>query len=387
MNSTNSQNFGVLRSVDSQNQAARQVSAQSTQTRNSGRSKSFLNPTGVDAASPPPKDIGAWVELAVFVSYVLVSAFHPIFIDASKSVGDDGKKFYSYNALSTVVLMTLIISFFTIYLCYAIGGQKEFMSIWNPKPLMLFSLNGVVYALGDYLQMASMGSLQGAAYQILMQTRIVLTAAMMICVKGVFQTRLQWTLLGMLMCSMSVYMVVESQSKGSGGGGGVPLTGMLLAFAKVVLSCASAVISDKYMKVYKDDSTHVQVARIHVGRALGIVIFSLFTPVYSGGFFTGWDGMTWVVTVAFIVKSVSSLYVVSLLDSILKNIAESFAVLVIYGYDVVMPWIPKDFDVATFLAVLVVVCTCAAYVDAKAPIEKAALYDQHAKLKALGMGP
>mmetsp|Transcript_114299 Transcript_114299/g.180491 ORF Transcript_114299/g.180491 Transcript_114299/m.180491 type:complete len:235 (-) Transcript_114299:347-1051(-) len=233
--------------------------------------------------------------------------------------------------------------------------------------------------------MASMGSLQGAAYQILMQTRIILTASMMICVKGVFQTRLQWTLLGMLMCSMSVYMVVESQAKGSGGGGSVPIMGMMFAFTKVILSCASAVVSDKYMKVYKDDSTHVQVARIHVGRGLGILLFSFFTPVYSTGFFVGWDAMTWAVTGAFIVKSVSSLYVVSLLDSILKNIAESFAVLVIYGFDVLMPWVPKDFDVATFLAVLVVVCTCAAYVDSKVPIEKAAQYDQHEKLVKLGI--
>jgi hypothetical protein len=351
-----------------------------------GRSKSFLNPTGVDATTPPPKDVGAWVEMAVFFSYVLISAFHPIFIDSSKSIDDNNKKFYAYEPMSTVVLMTLIISAFTISLCYALGGQKEFASIWNPKPLILFSINGVVYALGDYLQMASMGSLQGAAYQILMQTRIILTASMMICVKGVFQTRLQWTLLGMLMCSMSVYMVVESSSKGGGGGdGGIPIMGMLFAFAKVVLSCASAVVSDKYMKVYKDDSTHVQIARIHVGRAVGIVIFSFFTPVYSHGFFVGWDAMTWAVTGAFIVKSVSSLYVVALLDSILKNIAESFAVLVIYGYDVLMPWVAKDFELATFLSVLVVVCTCAAYVDSKESIEKAAQYDAEEKLKKMGL--
>jgi hypothetical protein len=232
-----------------------------------------------------------------------------------------------------------------------------------------------------------MGSLGGAAYQILMQTRIVLTATMMIFVKGVFQTRLQWTLLGMLMCSMSVYMVVES-SGGGGGDGGIPIMGMIFAFAKVILSCASAVISDKYMKVYKDDSTHVQIARIHVGRAVGIVIFSFMTPVYSNGFFTGWDGMTWAVTVAFIVKSVSSLYVVALLDSILKNIAESFAVLVIYGYDVSMPWVSKDFELATFLSVMVVICTCAAYVDSKEPIEKAKQYDDEEKIKRqmAGMG-
>jgi len=70
------------------------------------------------------------------------------------------------------------------------------------------------------------------------------------------------------------------------------------------------------------------------------------------------------------------LYIVALLDSILKNIAESFAVLVIYGYDVLAPWVNKSFDASTFMAVMVVVSACAAYIDAKATVEKAAKYDK-----------
>mmetsp|Transcript_18159 Transcript_18159/g.28591 ORF Transcript_18159/g.28591 Transcript_18159/m.28591 type:complete len:387 (-) Transcript_18159:255-1415(-) len=352
--------------------ASRQVSNESVK-----RSKSFLNPTGVNATTAPPKEVGPWMEMFVFVSYILISAFHPIFIDGSKSVDEEtGKKYYGYEPMSAVILMTLLISVFTLVFCYAVGGKKEFDSVFIPKPLILFSINGAAYALGDYLQMASMGSINGAAYQILMQSRIILTASLMICIKGVFQTRLQWILLSILMCSMSTYMVIESGDAGSGDSG-VPLTGMFIAFVKVVLSCSMAVVSDKYMKVYKDDSTHVQLARIHVGRAVAIVIFSFFTPVYSGGFFNGWNSMTVAVTVAFIAKSVSSLYVLSLLDSILKNIAESFAVLVIYGYDVLMPWVQKEFELPTFLAILVVVSACAAYVDSKEPIEKAAQYDAY----------
>jgi len=366
--------------------ATRQVSQNSIVSRMSvsviGRTTSFLNPTGVDAKSPPPKTINPWMEMFVFVSYILISAFHPIFIDGSKSVNEEtGKKYYGYEPMSTVVLMTLLISVFTLVFCYAVGGKKEFDTIWDMKPLLLFSVNGAAYALGDYLQMASMGSLQGAAYQILMQTRIILTATLMICIKGVFQTRLQWILLTILMCSMSTYMVIASGDSGSDGG--VPIAGMALAFTKVVLSCLTAVVSDKFMKVYKDDSTHVQLARIHVGRAVAIVIFSFFTPIYSEGFFNGWNSMTGAVTVAFIFKSVSSLYVVALLDSILKNIAESFAVLVIYGYDVLMPSIEKEFELPTFLAILVVVSACAAYVDSKEPIEKAAKFDDYERNEGL----
>ena len=62
--------------------------------------------------------------------------------------------------------------------------------------------------MGDYLEMASMGSLGGAAYQILLQSKLVITALMcpgsfsfgsealrMWGIKGTKQTALQWNIL------------------------------------------------------------------------------------------------------------------------------------------------------------------------------------------------
>merc|ERR1719159_2139400 len=175
-------------------------------------------------------------------------------------------------------------------------------------------------------------------------------------------------------------MVIASGKKGGGGkrsGGGNLFVGTVFAMAKVVISCVGAVISDKYMKLYKNDPTHVCIARTFVARAIAIVLLSFTQDVWVKGFFSGWDVMTVAVTGSFIIKSVSTLYIVALLDSILKNIAESFAVLVIYAYDILAPWVNKSFDVATFLSVLVVVAACAAYVDSKVPIEKAAKWDKH----------
>merc|ERR1719321_2490085 len=147
---------------------------------------------------------------------------------------------------------------------------------------------------------------------------------------------------------------------------------MTFAFLKVIISCVGAVISDKYMKLYKNDPTHVCIARTFVARAIAIVLLSFTEDVWVKGFFSGWSIMAIAVTISFIVKSVSTLYIVALLDSILKNVAEAFSVLVIYAYDVLAPWAKKQFAIDTFLAVLVVVGACAAYVDSKSPIDKAA---------------
>merc|ERR1712048_899864 len=132
------------------------------------------------------------------------------------------------------------------------------------------------------------------------------------------------------------------------------------------------------------DPTHVCIARTFVARAISIVLLSFTQDVWTKGFFSGWDAMTVAVTCSFIVKSVSTLYIVALLDSILKNIAESFAILVIYGYDILAPWVSKSFDAATFMAVLVVVASCCAYIDSKATVEKASKYDA---MKKAGAAP
>lgn len=353
------------------------------------RSGSFLNPTGVKANEAPPNALGPYIELAIFMAFVMIRAIHPVVIDASKEYDpEQGKKVFMYQTSSVVVLMTCLLFVLCSGLCFLAGGKKQFASIWTPKPLMVFSFNGLVYATGDFLEMASMGGLSGAAYQILLQSKILVTAILLIYVKGVFQTRLQWTLLFILMMSMSVYMVIMSGDSGSSGeSGGIPIVGMILAFLKVFVSCVGAVASDKYMKVYKDDPTHVHLARIFFSDAVVVIILSaLFTNTYTNGFFSGWTATTLIVTLSFIVKSFASIYIVGVLDSLLKNIAESFSVLVIYCYDVFAPWVDKTFDISTFLAVMCVVSACAAYVDSKAPIEKATLWDEQEKLKKMMEG-
>merc|ERR1712176_512119 len=231
--------------------------------------------------------------------------------------------------------------------------------------------------------MNSLGGLPAATYQILQQFRIIVTALLLIPAKGQYQTRLQWTILFILMFGMSTYMCISTAGKKDSGGGNL-IIGTLFAMAKVFISCVGAVITDKYMKKYKKDPTHVCIARTFVARAICIVLLSFTQDVWSVGFFSGWDAMTIAVTGSFIVKSVSTLYIVALLDSILKNIAESFAILAIYGYDILAPWVSKEFDGATFMAVLVVVAACCAYIDSKATVEKASKYD---KAKARAAAP
>merc|ERR1719491_2083167 len=111
-------------------------------------------------------------------------------------------------------------------------------------------------------------------------------------------------------------MCISAGGKKEEAGGDV-FVGTMFAIAKVLISCLGAVITDKYMKKYKEDPTHVCIARTFIARAISILILS-FVPLFMGmfsdgeskdiwsaGFFHGWDTMTIMVTISFIVKSVS----------------------------------------------------------------------------------
>merc|ERR1712039_731374 len=90
------------------------------------------------------------------------------------------------------------------------------------------------------------------------------------------------------------------------------------------------------------------------------------------------DGKTWQegVFASFTIKCWSTMAILSLLDSVLKNIGEASAVLVIYFMNVCLPMFPDTFEVPAFLSVMTVILSVTAYVGAKDVVAKAKKYDE-----------
>jgi len=261
----------------------------------------------------------------------------------------------------------------------ASGGMKEWKAIWDPKPMKVFSFIGFVYALGDFLEMASMGSLGGAAYQVLLQSKLLITALMMMAIKGTKQTSLQWNILLLVMLSMCVYMIGGGEDK-SGGGGGIPIMGVINVLLKVTVSCFCAVLSDKYMKDFKSEPIYMQLVQFKCAWCATILALSFVDgKTWQNGFFTGWNATTVGVLASFTVKGWSTMYLLAILDSVLKNIGEAVSVLVIYFMQVFLPVFEDTFEVPKFLSVMVVILSVTAYVGSKSVVEKAAKYDAKAK--------
>lgn len=339
--------------------------------------------TGAEFKDLKPAAAGpsAAAKLGLFCFFVVTRAIHPTIIDASKTIDPEtGKKGLMYGNM-TVVLGEC---FFTLIagqiIALAVGGMPVWRQCFEPNGLKVFSGIGFMYALGDYLEMASMGSLSGAAYQVLLQSKLVITALMAWYVKGTGQASLQWNLLLLIMLSMCVYMIGGSSDSGDGDGG-IPIMGVFNVLLKVTVSCLCAVLADKYMKDFKSLPFYVQLVQMKMAWTVTILLISFTGDTWSAGFFTGWTPPVYGVFASFTVKCWSTMAILSLLDSVLKNVGEATAVLVIYFMNICLPMFPDKFEVPSFLAVMVVILSVTAYVGSKSVVEDANAYRAQAKAR------
>merc|ERR1712066_355250 len=173
---------------------------------------------------------------------------------------------------------------------------------------------------------------------------------MMWGIKGTKQSSLQWNILILVMLSMCVYMIGGSSDSGSGGG--IPIMGVVNVLLKVTVSCFCAVLSDKYMKDFKSEPIYMQLVQFKCAWCATILLSS------------------------FTVKGWSTMYLLAILDSVLKNIGEATSVLVIYFMQVLLPVFEDQFEIPKFLSVMVVILSVTAYVGSKSVVDKAAKYDK-----------
>ena len=69
--------------------------------------------------------------------------------------------------------------------------MKGVKACWEiPKGASIFIVIGLWYAFGDFLEMLSMGAMTGGVYQLLLQSKLLITAVMMMYLKGTMQSGL-----------------------------------------------------------------------------------------------------------------------------------------------------------------------------------------------------
>lgn len=316
-------------------------------------------PATSGSASPGSRSLET---AAAFLCFVAVRSVHPIVIDASKT---DGR--LPYGKATPCVINSAVDVIIGNGLAFLLGGAEGLKSVWDPKPLKVFSAIAIAYALGDFLEMQSMSVMGGAAYQILLQSKLLVTALIVWTLRGQRQTPLQWNVLVTIALAMSAFVLVDEEDSQA------PFqpVGLLYVITKVVFSCACAVLTEKYLKVFANSPIYVQIAQLKFAWFWVSLALTMYFDhdVVQRGFFAGWDGRTLVVATSWVCKGWTTFLVLKGLDSVLKNIGEAVAILVIYLFDLfiadaVSSFLPvhgKPFQLASLLMVMVVVLTVITY--------------------------
>eukprot|EP00929_Paragymnodinium_shiwhaense_P003096 TRINITY_DN1034_c0_g3_i1.p1 TRINITY_DN1034_c0_g3~~TRINITY_DN1034_c0_g3_i1.p1 ORF type:complete len:328 (+),score=106.09 TRINITY_DN1034_c0_g3_i1:94-1077(+) len=284
----------------------------------------------------------------IFVVFVLSRALHPMVIDMSKV---DGKVQYSKNAPAMLSQMGSML--FVNSMAFYEKGMTGVKECWQMNGAATFGVIGLWYALGDLLEMMSMGAMGGGVYQVLLQSKLLITALMQKQMKGTNQSEIQWYVLLAVTLAVSAFVIVDA---GGDSGGALPLMGVMFVLAKVAVSCYAAVLSDTKLKTddFKEMSTSAKLSQMSFARVLCSIALMVGTERSEKPYLDGFDTATWLVVFSFLTKSLLTLYLLKMLDSIQKNIGEALACIVIFGGNIAMG--VTAFDLCAFLlAVLVVV--------------------------------
>lgn len=337
------------------------------------------------------------MQAGLLAFFTLTRAIHPLVIQQTKV---DGK--YPHDPITVPFFECIVTLVVAQLMALANGGVKEWVQIWNPKPLAVFSIIGFIYALGDYLELKSLGSLSGAMYQVLIQSKLIVTAGMLYGIKGQKQSPLQWILLVLLMLCLCCYSIMSDlltrhrklQAMGpnrdpvSGDVAGAESSaiafGVFMAVAKVTVSCLCAVLSDKFMKDFKGEPIYMQLVQFKVVWVLTLLaLMSMDGSALSNGLLYNWTPITYGALVSFTVKGWSTMYLLAVLDSMLKNIGEACSVLVSYLFVVFSASFDDKYENETFICVMVVVLSVTAYLLSKDAQQKADKYDMATRAAAL----
>jgi len=187
---------------------------------------------------------------------------------------------------------------------------------------------------------------------VMLQSKLLITALMLQQIKGTGQSEMQWYVLLAVTLAVSAFVIVDA---GGDDGGSFPLMGALFVLAKVAASCYAAVLSDAKLKGMTEMSMSAKLSQMSIARVLCSVALMVGTERSPpGGYFHHFDITVWIVIVSFLTKSLLTLYLLKMLDSIQKNIGEALACIVIFAGNIALGVTSFDFC-AFLLAILVVV--------------------------------
>eukprot|EP00386_Alphamonas_edax_P006370 GDKI01020622.1.p1 GENE.GDKI01020622.1~~GDKI01020622.1.p1 ORF type:complete len:392 (+),score=127.07 GDKI01020622.1:135-1178(+) len=298
------------------------------------------------------------LQWAVFSIMTVQRATHNSLIEFAK----DGKKDFAFPAATIAWVSQVVCAIVGMVACYFMcDGWTSVKQSVSLKGCWYYSAVAFWYSFGDILEMEANRYVDSATYTVLSQSKLIITALLMIFMMSKQQSKLQWMILLVLTLGMGEYVCV-------GGNAGLSINGIGLALAKVVVSCYASVLCERAMK--EDSSpflvqfTQTKVVQLVITFVYFVVKDWDFLQSHNFNVLANWTIKAHILLwIGFVAKALLTQYLIKIMDSLLKNISEVAAMILVYLNKVFL--LGGEFKMDAFVAALIVMFSVGCYVLSK----------------------
>lgn len=306
------------------------------------------------------------VQLSAFVAVTLQRAFHNSLIEWAK----DGHDLGQHSTSSVIAASQCACVLIGWGIAIVTGGPSEFAKCFNPETLKKFGFVGSLYAFGSVFEMESVNYIDSATYTVISQSKLIVTAILMMYYNGEYQTTKQWIILFLIVSGVAEFVLVGKA------GGGLVFSGfgLCLNLTKVFISCNVGVLNAKALKTDKNNFP-VQFSCLKTSWALTALVYMLVKDGVMGDAEVGMFGVwTWKTVVlvfcGFVANTVCNQMLLKVLASaLMKNLSEAIGVPLVYFAKVA--FLGGVFQLAAANAAVIVIIGCALYIMSKGEVEAA----------------
>jgi len=319
-------------------------------------------------------DIRKCVVFLLLATFVGISANDPIIKSASKvRVEENQHRIFLYSPASVVLMasvMSILLGNIVAFTKHRFQGVRR---CWDLPTVTRMAPCSALFTVCNVLKFIALNYLPADMVMLLDQFSLVVMALMMKWVMGKTYSASQWTSLFLISLSMLQYMLLRQEEKTdevvANPGELAPnlLVGLAIMMLQVLLSVLASLLAEKTLKEV-DMHFWEQKACMEVS---GSVVACLFCyvigprlyndrAIVDNGLLANWDMMTCLCLTMMLAKLWLSGIIAKLLDSVVKQLSSSTALIVVYFESLLLG--ANHFDYTVFVALAVVASSIVSFV-------------------------
>ncbi|KAE8594522.1 hypothetical protein XENTR_v10019680 [Xenopus tropicalis] len=254
----------------------------------------------------------------------------------SRTLKEEGPRYLSSTAVVAAEVLKIVACVLLVYKdnSYSLRSLKRVLHdeiVNKPMETLKLAIPSGIYTLQNNLLYVALSNLDAATYQVTYQLKILTTALFSVSMLQRKLTKHQWMSLLILMAGVALVQWPDDSSNApnkevSVGSGFVGLMAVLTA-------CFSSGFAGVYFeKILKETKQSVWIRNIQLGffgwifGLMGVYIYD-GERVSNGGFFQGYNNLTWAVVALQALGGLVIAAVIKYADNILKGFATSLSII------------------------------------------------------------